>query len=128
MLDIRRLNDKAMKKYNLEMHTGLGCSDGGFFLNIANSDWWVMGIDESKNIVYAQIDGSMYFDGVGYHEIRRLAQKDYVIIDICDEYVKGMDSTRVNECEALEDVKDFIQAKCVYILKYVGINMENEVI
>ena len=120
MLDMHFLSEKAMWKYNLEKKTDeLGCDPGASFIKLSNSDWWVLAIDEEKNLLYVQYDGDGIFHGIDNSAIEALEINDYVLVGCCDRYVDGMISTR-SIGEPRDDVRDFIDAGTVYRIKYVG--------
>ena len=132
MLNMRELSTKALDKYNLEknlcMHESYRSyvDIGGYIVNIALSDWWVLGIDDYKNIVYAQMDHHSYADGIGISAIRSLTEAEYVLLGVCENFVDGLDSTRkIDKKDGIEEVKEYIDDEVVYVLKYVGINMED---
>lgn len=132
MLNMRELSTKALDKYNLEKDLCMTeyhrsyVDIGGYMINISLSDWWVLGIDECKNIVYAQMDHHRYADGISISAIKSLTENEYVLIGLCEEFVDGIDSTRkVDKKQGVEEAKEYIDNDVVYILKYVGINMED---
>ena len=111
MLDLRNLTDRDMTKYEL-------CKDNidndTFFIRIDDSEWWVVGIDEQNDIIYAQNDK------ISHYDIDTLSELDYILLGTQKDFVPGMTSTRT-EYDPIDDVKDFIEHNTVYKLKYIGI-------
>lgn len=123
MLDMHTLSQKAMFKYNLEKKTDeLGCDDGAYFITLINSDWWVLGIDEEKNLLYVQYDGDSIFHNIDTYGIDDLENNDYTLVGCCTKYVPGMISTR-SITDPIKDVKSFIKSGTVYRIKYIGPDM-----
>ena len=120
MLDMHFLTQKTMYKYNLEKQKDeCGCDPGAFFIKLQNSEWWVLGIDEEKNLLYVQYDGDSVFHNIDTRGINDLEDNDYVLVGCCDEYVPGIISTR-DIANPISDAKDFINSGTVYRIKYVG--------
>lgn len=119
MLNMHSISQKAMYKYNLEKRVGNGCDDGGCFITLQNSEWLILGIDEEKNLLYAQYDGDGIFHNIGTSGIDELENNDYVLVGCCTKYVPGMTSTR-SISDPINDVKDFIKSGTVYRIKYIG--------
>lgn len=120
MLNMHNLSEQDIFKYNLEIIAFDISDDDEFFVNIENSSWWVLGIDEEKDILYVENDGDGIFHNISYADIEDLELNNYTLIGVVDEFIDGMISTRDNE-NPIQDVKDFIDAKCVYKVKYGGI-------
>lgn len=117
---MKNLTEEQLFKYNLEIIAFDISDDDEFFVNIENSSWWVLGIDEVNDILYVQNDGDGIFHNISYADIEALELNNYILIGVVDEFIPGMISTRDNE-NPIQDAKDFIDAKCVYKVKYGGI-------
>ena len=89
MIDLRFINDKQIKEYNLEIHDSCGMS----FLNIKGTDFWVIGIDETTNTIYAQMD----YGKVSWDHIRWLADANYHIAGVLTQHIPGLYDTREYE-------------------------------
>ena len=123
MLDMHFLTEKAMYKYNLEKRVDEnGCDNGACFITLQGSEWWVLGIDEEKNLLYAQYDGDGIFHGIDTCGINELEDNEYVLVGCCTDYVPGMISTR-SISDPIADVKKFIQSGTVYRIKYIGVDI-----
>ena len=120
MLDIKNLTKEQLEKYNLEIIAFDISDDDEFFVQIQDSSWWVLGIDEEKDILYVENDGDGIFHNISYSDIEDLELNNYILIGVVDEFIPGMISTRHNE-NPIEDVQSFIDMKCVYKVKYGGI-------
>ena len=126
MLDMHCLTDKAMLKYNLKYDEPISndFDKGSFFIRIGYSDWWVIGIDESQNIVYAEYDSNVRgLDGISTTAIEELELNEYVLMGVQETFIPGMTSTRVIE-DPIDDVKSFISSKQVFKLKYIGADLK----
>lgn len=126
MLDMHFLSDKAMLKYNLEREEPMydDFDEGTFFIKIDNTDWWVLGINEQQNIVYAQCDTNVRgLNGISTTAIESLELNEYALIGVQRSFVPGMISTRVIE-NPIDDVKDFISSGQVFKLKYIGVDLQ----
>lgn len=120
MLDMHFISEKAMYKYNLEKKIDEnGCDDGAYFIRLIDSEWWILGIDEEENLLYAQYDGDGIFHSINTCGINDLEDNDYVLVGCCTKYVPGIISTR-SISDPIADAKDFIQSGTVYRIKYVG--------
>lgn len=117
MLDLHNLTNKQMDKYNLYNEEELIYSmfdEDEFFIKIG-TDWWVVGIDEENDIVYAENDQD-YVGGLPNASIEELEENGYAILGIQYEFIPGMISTRDKE-NPIDDVKEFIEAGKIYKLK-----------
>ena len=126
MLDMHCLTDKAMLKYNLKYDEPISndFDKGSFFIRIGYSDWWVIGIDESQNIIYAEYDSNVReIDGISTTAIEELELNEYVLMGVQETFIPGMTSTRVIE-DPIDDVKSFISSKQVFKLKYIGADLK----
>ena len=126
MLDMHCLTDKAMLKYNLKYDEPISndFDKGSFFIRIGYSDWWVIGIDESQNIIYAEHDSNVRgLDGISTTAIEELELNEYVLMGVQETFIPGMTSTRVIE-DPIDDVKSFISSKQVFKLKYIGADLK----
>lgn len=126
MLDMHCLTDKAMLKYNLKYDEPISndFDKGSFFIRIGYSDWWVVGIDENQNIIYAEYDSNVRgLDGISTTAIEELELNEYVLMGVQETFIPGMTSTRVIE-DPIDDVKSFISSKQVFKLKYIGADLK----
>jgi hypothetical protein len=126
MLDMHCLTNKAMLKYNLKYDEPISndFDKGSFFIRIGYSDWWVVGIDENQNIVYAEYDSNVReLDGISTTAIEELELNEYVLMGVQETFIPGMTSTRVIE-DPIDDVKSFISSKQVFKLKYIGADLK----
>lgn len=121
MLDLNNLTKEQLIKYNLEIDDNCsGFEDNEFFIRIEHSDWWVVGIDETKDIIYVQNDGDGIFHNISYTDIEDLEMNNYALIGVQRTFIDGMISTADKE-DPIGDVIDWIDAKRVYKIKYGGI-------
>lgn len=118
MINLKEISQETISKYNLEI-IDFDIDENEFFIMIKNSLWWVLGIDEEKDLLYVQYDGDGVFHNIDTRGINDLEDNDYVLVGCCDEYVPGIISTR-DIANPIDDAKDFINLGTVYRIKYVG--------
>lgn len=119
MIDLRFVTNKQIKKFNLEVQESYGMT----FLKIKGTDFWVLGIDEETNTIYAQMD----YGKVDWDHIKWLADVDYHIAGVLTQHIPGLYDTREYEdCdkESLYDSAcDFVDDETVFIIKKGGENL-----
>lgn len=118
MINLKEISQETISKYNLEI-IDFDIDENEFFIMIKNSLWWVLGIDEEKDLLYVQYDGDGVFHNIDTRGINDLEDNDYVLVGCCDEYVPGIISTR-DIANPIDDAKDFINSGTVYRIKYIG--------
>lgn len=119
MIDLRFITDEQMKEFNLEIYESCGMT----FLKIKGTDFWVLGIDEETNTIYAQHD----YGVVKWDNIRWLADAKYHIVGVLTQHIPGLYDTREYEDfdkESLYDSAcDFVDDETVFIIKKGGENL-----
>lgn len=119
MIDLTKITEEQMEEYNLEIDDSCGMS----FLKIKGTDFWVIGINETTNTIYAQMD----YGKVSWDHIRWLADANYHITGVLTQHIPGLYDTRNYEDfdkEALfTSAYDFVDDECVFIIKKGGENL-----
>jgi len=119
MIDLRFITDEQMEKFNLEVSESCGMT----FLKIKGTDFWVLGIDEKTNTIYAQHD----YGVIKWDNIRWLADVNYHIAGVLTQHIPGLYDTREYEDfdkeELFTSACDYVDDECVFIIKKGGENL-----
>lgn len=119
MIDLRFITDEQMKEFNLEIHESCGMT----FLKIKGTNFWVLGIDEETNTIYAQHD----YGVIKWDNIRWLADAKYHIVGVLTQHISGLYDTRKYEDfdkeELFTSACDYIDDECVFIIQKGGENL-----
>lgn len=118
MIDLRNITEEQMEEYELEWSQHYGMD----FINIKGTDFWVLGIDETTNTIYAHFD----YGEVSWNQINWLADEGYCITGTLNKHISGLydsrdfknlDGTDINEAY------DYVDDETVFIIKKGGENL-----
>lgn len=110
MIDLKNITQEEINKYNLYdyMHSSLA---------VKYTDFIVLGIDESKGLVYAQYDHSK----PSWSVIQDITSYGYSIVGVLDHMIDGLYDLMHDD---LEHIEQLINDETVFILKVGGANYE----
>ena len=119
MIDLRFITDEQVEKFNLEVEESCAMT----FLKIKGTDFWVIGIDETTNTIYAQMD----YGKVNWNQIRWLADEKYCIVGVLTQHIPGLYDTRgienYEDDELINEAYNYVDDETVFIIKKGGENL-----
>ncbi len=110
MIDLKNITQEEIDKYDLYDYIRGS-------LAVKYTDFMVIGIDESKGLVYAQYDNG----SPSWSAIEDIATYGYSIIGVLDHVIDGLYDLMYDDEEFIEQL---IQDETVFILKVGGAQYE----
>lgn len=119
MIDLTKITEEQMEEYRLEKNVHYGMN----FINIKGTDFWVLGIDETTNTIYAQFD----YGKISWDHIRWLADEKYCIVGVLTQHIPGLYDTRgieyYEDDELINEAYNYVDDETVFIIKKGGENL-----
>lgn len=119
MIDLNNITEEQMNKYGLEWNKHYGMD----FINIKETDFWVLGIDETTDTIYAQFD----YGKISWDHIRWLADEKYCIVGVLTQHIPGLYDTRGIENyegnKLINEAYNYVDDETVFIIKKGGENL-----